>query len=329
MTTARMMRAVMVHEGRTGPDALYVGEMPVPSPGADEILIHVASAGLNRADVDARQGNYPPLPGISEVIGLEVGGTVAAVGDAVTRWKVGDRVCALLGGGGYAEYAVAHEGSVLPVPEDMDLADAGALPETVFTVYTNVFERGRLAPGETLLVHGGNSGIGVTALLAAKAYGARTIATVRGEDKAEKARSIGADIVIDVTHADFEKIVLDAGGADVILDIVGAPYFDRNIRILKTDGRLSFVAGRAGSQVAFDIDELMVKRLTITGSTLRYRPYAEKARLGRGVEASIWPYFFDRRIEIPIDRKFPLEDIAEAHAYLESNRHFGKILLTM
>lgn len=327
MSLSKSMRAVGIRGGKGGLDALYMQDLPVPAPNPGEILIRIASAGMNRADMAQREGNYPMPPGVSEVMGLEVGGVVTALGEGTTRWQVGDRVCSLLGGGGYAEFVSVDARHALPVPDWMDLAEAGALPETIFTVYANVFERGRLAKGETLLVHGGNSGIGVTAILLAKAIGARTIATVRGAEKAEKARALGADLVIDVTVDDFEAAVVADGGADVILDMIGEPYFDKNIAALKLDGRLCFVSAQAGMSARLDFMPLLLKRLTVTGSTLRARHADEKARLARAIEQEIWPAIMDGSIRMPIDRRYSLADVADAQAWLEAGGQFGKVVL--
>lgn len=327
MSLPQSMRAVAVRGGKGGLDALYIQHVPLPLPKAGEILIKVASAGMNRADMAQREGNYPMPPGVSDVMGLEVGGVVAAVGEGAARWKVGDKVCALLGGGGYAEFVAVDERHALPVPDWMDPIEAGALPETIFTVYTNVFERGGLKGGDTLLVHGGNSGIGVTAILLAKAAGARTIATVRGEEKARKTRALGADIVVDVTIDDFEAAVVADGGADVVLDMIGEPYFAKNISALKLDGRLCLVSAQAGMTAQLDFLPLLLKRLTVTGSTLRARHADEKARLGRAIEQNVWPSIMDGSVRMPLDRKFSLDKVADAQAWLEAGGQFGKVLL--
>lgn len=327
MNLPASMRAVGIRGGKGGLDALYMQDLPVPVPRPGEILVRIESAGMNRADMLQREGHYPMPPGAPDVMGLEVGGVVAALGERAERWKLGDRVCALLGGGGYAEYVAVDERHVLPVPEWMDSAEAGALPETIFTVYANIFERGRLAPGETLLVHGGNSGIGVTAILLAKAIGARAIATVRGAEKAEKARALGADLVIDVMTEDFAAAVTADGGADVILDMIGEPYFDRNIAALKLDGRLCFVSAQAGMSARLDFMPLLLKRLTVSGSTLRARSADEKARLARAIERDVWPAIMDGSVRMPIDRRFALADVADAHAWLEAGGQFGKVVL--
>lgn len=321
------MRAVQIRGGKGTADDLFVAEVDRPSPKAYEILIRVVSAGVNRPDIAQREGNYPPPPGASEVIGLEVAGTVAAVGADVDRWREGDRVAALLPGGGYAEYAVVDARHALPVPDRMSLEEAGGLPETVFTVFTNLFERGRLTAGETALIHGGNSGIGTTAILMAKAAGARVIATARGAQKAEKALSLGADIAIDVASEDFSAATRAAGGADVVLDIIGGDYFRRNIDALNPDGRLVQIATLGGNLVETDLLQLMFKRLTLTASTLRGRPADEKARLTAAIAAQAWPWFTEGRIRLPVDKSFPLEQAGAAHAWLETGSQFGKVVL--
>jgi putative PIG3 family NAD(P)H quinone oxidoreductase len=322
------MRAIGV-KGGTGPaSALFVEEIARPAPGAGEILIRVAAAGVNRPDISQREGNYPPPPGASGVIGLEVAGEVAMLGDGAARWAVGDRVTALLPGGGYAGYAVVDARHALPIPNDMSFEQAAGLPETVFTVWANLFERGRLLAGETALIHGGNSGIGVTAIQMAKAAGARVIATCRGREKTDKAREIGADIAIDVLEQDFASVVTEAGGADVVLDIAGGSYFEGNIAALKPDGRLAQIALLDGGTVALDLMPLLFKRLTITGSTLRARPADEKARLTRAIEETVWPWVRSGKVRPPIDRVFPLEKVQDAHEYLEKGSQFGKVVLT-
>ncbi|GAA4809946.1 NAD(P)H-quinone oxidoreductase [Sphingosinicella ginsenosidimutans] len=321
------MRAVQIRGGKGTADDLFVAEVDRPSPKAHEILIRVVSAGVNRPDIAQREGNYPPPPGASEVMGLEVAGTVAAVGADVDRWREGDRVAALLPGGGYAEYAVVDARHALPVPDRMSLEEAGGLPETVFTVFTNLFERGRLTAGETALIHGGNSGIGTTAILMAKAAGARVIATARGAQKAEKALSLGADIAIDVASEDFSAATRAAGGADVVLDIIGGDYFRRNIDALNPDGRLVQIATLGGNLVETDLLQLMFKRLTLTASTLRGRPADEKARLTAAIAAQAWPWFTEGRIRLPVDKSFPLEQAGAAHAWLETGSQFGKVVL--
>ncbi|WP_179045750.1 NAD(P)H-quinone oxidoreductase [Sphingobium lactosutens] len=324
-----LMRAIGVRGG-TGPaSALFVEQLARPIPAAGEILIRVVAAGVNRPDISQREGNYPPPPGASPIIGLEVAGEVAALGEGARRWSVGDRVTALLPGGGYAGYAVVDARHALPIPDSIGFEQAAGLPETVFTVWANLFERGRLIAGETALIHGGNSGIGVTAIQMAKAAGARVIATCRGREKAEKAKQVGADIAIDVREQDFVAIVTDAGGADVVLDIAGGAYFEGNIAALKPDGRLAQIALLDGGKVALDLMPLLFKRLTITGSTLRARPADEKARLTRAIEETVWPWVASGQLCPPINRVFPLENVQDAHEYLENGNQFGKVVLAL
>lgn len=327
------MRYVTI-EGGSGPaEALTLAEGPRPEPGPGQIRIRVRAAGVNRPDVLQRLGHYPPPPGASPVLGLEVAGEVDALGPGPglgtegSRWALGDRVCALLGGGGYAEFAIVDARHALPIPRGLSFEEAAGLPETVFTVFTNVFERGALKPGETLLLHGATSGIGVTAIQTAKAHGARVIATARGAAKAEAARRLGADVAIDTTTEDFERIALDHGGADVILDMVGGDWFARHLNVLKTDGRLVHVAFQAGAVVEADLRKIMVKRLVVTGSTLRPRDADEKARLAAAVEAVVWPWIEAGRVRSLIDRVYPLDQAAEAHRRMESGAHVGKIVL--
>lgn len=321
------MRAVRIRGGKGTANDLYVEDITQPIAGPGQILVRVAAAGVNRPDIAQREGNYPPPSGASEVMGLEIAGTVAAVGEGVTRWQIGDRVAALLPGGGYAEFAVVDARHVLPVPHSSMLEDAGALPETVFTVFTNLFERGRLAAGNTALIHGGNSGIGVTAILMAKAAGARVLATARGAEKVRKAKALGADLAIDVTTTDFGEAVRAAGGCDVVLDIIGGDYFARNIAALNPDGRLVQIATLGGNIVQTDLLQLMFKRLTLTASTLRGRSADEKARLTAAIAAKAWPWFTDGTIRLPVDRRFTLEEAGAAHAWLEQGNQFGKVVL--
>lgn len=324
-----MMRAAAIEGGKGPAEALRLAEVARPKPKAGEILIKVAAAGVNRPDLLQRRGAYPPPPGAPETLGLEVAGTVAALGEGSPRWAVGDKVTALLGGGGYAEYAVVDARHALAVPAKLSLVEAAALPETVFTVFANVFEHGVLKPGETLLLHGATSGIGVMAIQMAKAHGARVIATARGADKAKAAVKLGADQAIDASTQDFAEAVSAAGGADVILDMVGGDYFAKNIAALKTGGRLVQIASQAGGSVTLEIPKLMQKRAVVTGSTLRPRDANEKARLAMGVEALVWPWLAAGRVKPIIDRTFPLAEAAAAHAYLENGGHVGKIVLTV
>ncbi len=321
------MRAIIVEGGKGPAEALKIAEAPRPSPKPGEILIKVAAAGVNRPDIVQRQGNYPPPPGASDILGLEVAGTVEELGSDVTQWRVGDRVCALLGGGGYAEYAVADARHALPVPDALSFIDAAGLPETVFTVFTNLFERGRLVAGETVLIHGANSGIGVTAIAMAKAAGARVLATARGAAKCEAARKLGADIAIDVTQEDFAKVARDNGGVNVVLDIIGGDYFARNIDALNEDGRLVQIATLGGSKVEVDLLRFMFKRLTLCASTLRGRPADEKARLTSAIRQQAWPWVEQGKVRVPVDKVFSLEQAAAAHATLEKGQQFGKVVL--
>jgi putative PIG3 family NAD(P)H quinone oxidoreductase len=269
-------------------------------------------------------GGYPPPPGSPDTLGLEVAGEVV---QGAGRWRAGDRVCALLGGGGYAEYATVDARHALPVPAGLSLVEAAGLPETIFTVWANVFEHGALKAGETLLVHGATSGIGVTAIQMARAAGARVIATARGAAKAARARELGADIAIDATAEDFGERVKAEGGADVVLDMVGGDYFGRELDALRTGGRIVFIASLGGAEVALPIFRLMQKRAVVTGSTLRPRAPDEKARLAAAVESVVWPWIIDGRFRPVIDRTFPLASAGEAHAALEAGDHVGKIVL--
>ena len=323
------MTRIAVRDGRGGPDALHPESAPLPDVAPGEVLIRVRAAGVNRPDLLQRRGLYPPPPGAPETLGLEVAGEVVALGEAAPRWRVGDRVCALLGGGGYAEYVAVDARQALPIPDGVDMVQASALPETVFTVFSNVFERARLQPGETLLVHGATSGIGVTALQMGKAAGARVITTSRGLDKAEGARRLGADVALDVTGQDFVEAVRAAGGADVVLDMVGGDYIEKNIAVLNPDGRIAQIAFLAGAKVELDLMAMLVKRLTFTASTLRARPAEEKGRLAAEIERRAWPWVADGRLRPPVDRVFPLTEAAAAHAWLEAGEHVGKVVLAV
>ena len=323
------MTRIAVRGGKGDADALYAETVATPRPAAGEILIRVRAAGVNRPDLLQRQGRYPPPPGAPDTLGLEVAGEVAALGEGVPRWALNDAVCALLGGGGYAEYVAVDARQALPVPPGVDLVQAAALPETVFTVFSNVFERARLQPGETLLVHGATSGIGVTAIAMGKAAGARVIATGRGADKAQAARRLGADLAIDVTTQDFVAEVTAVGGADVVLDMVGGDYVQKNIAALNPDGRIAQIAFLAGAKVELDLTLFLVKRLSFTASTLRARPAQEKGRLAAAIEARVWPWVASGQLRPPVDKLFPLADAAAAHAYLEAGEHVGKVVLTV
>lgn len=321
------MTAIAVEGGRGEASALRPVSAPTPRPGAGEVLIRVAAAGVNRPDLLQRRGLYPPPPGAPETLGLEVAGEVAALGEGVARWRVGDRVAALLGGGGYAEYAVVDARHALPVPDELGWAEAAALPETVFTVFANVWEAGALQPGETLLVHGATSGIGVTAIQMAKAYGARVIATARGTRKAQAALDLGADVGVDALTEDFAAVAEREGGADVVLDMVGGDYVPKSLQALRPRGRHVSIAFQAGAVAQVNLQQLMQKRLVVTGSTLRPRSADEKARLAAEVERVAWPWVADGRLRPPIDRTFPLEEAAAAHAHLEAGSHVGKVVL--
>ncbi|KQP44093.1 NAD(P)H-quinone oxidoreductase [Brevundimonas sp. Leaf280] len=323
------MRVIEI-EGGSGPvEALKIAERPDPVAGPGQVLIRVRAAGVNRPDLLQRTGAYPPPPGASDVLGLEIAGEIDAVGEGVTRWTVGDRVCALLGGGGYAELAVVDARHVLPIPEGLDYVQAAVLPETVFTVFANVFEGGALKAGETLLIHGATSGIGVTAIQMAKAAGARVIATSRGADKAAAAKALGADISLDAKSDDLEAQIREAGGADVVLDMVGRDYAALNLNSLNAGGRWVVIASLTGPRVEMDLQRIMLKRLTLTGSTLRSRPADEKARLTAAVEATAWPWVASGKVKPPVQAVFALEQAADAHAELEAGGHIGKIVLSV
>lgn len=323
------MTAIRI-EGDKGPaSALVPHEAPRPRPGPGQILIAVKAAGINRPDIAQRNGHYPPPPGAPEILGLEVSGVVEQVGEGAPRWSVGDRVTALLGGGGYAQYAVVDARHALPIPGGLDFVEAAALPETVFTVFSNVFEIGALKAGETLLLHGATSGIGVTAIQLAKARGAMVIATSRTARKASQAEALGADLSLDTSEVDFVDAVKDAGGADVVLEMVGGDNVAKDIAVLKPFGRLVFIAFLAGSRVEVDLMPVQRKRLTLTGSTLRPRDADEKARLAAAVEREVWPLIARGAFRPIIDRTFPLEQAASAHAYLEAGDHVGKVVLTL
>ncbi|MET3526943.1 NAD(P)H-quinone oxidoreductase [Phenylobacterium koreense] len=320
------MTAIAVEGGRGPAENLKPVTIPRPIPGPGQILIKVEAAGVNRPDIAQRRGAYPPPPGAPDTPGLEVAGEVVA---AAGRWKVGDKVCALLGGGGYAEYAACDARHALPIPQGLSLLEAAALPETVFTVFANVFEHGSLKAGETLMVHGATSGIGTTAIQMAKAAGARVIATARGADKAAEAKRLGADISVDTTSEDFAQVAKEAGGVDVILDMVGGDYFAKGLDALKTGGRMVFIAAQGGGEVALPISRLMMKRAVLTGSTLRPRDADEKARLAAEVEKVVWPWIAQGKLRPLVDKTFPLTDAAGAHAFLEGGAHVGKVMLTV
>jgi len=312
------------------PDVLVPVERPRPEPGTGEVLIKVAAAGVNRPDAMQRQGRYPPPPGASDIPGLEVAGTIAQLGPAVSGWREGDAVCALVSGGGYAEYCVAPAPQCLPVPRGVDPAAAAAIPETFFTVWTNVFERGRLAAGESLLVHGGSSGIGTTAIQLARARGSRVFATAGSAAKCAACEQLGAERAINYREADFVAVVreLTGGrGVDVILDMIGADYFARNLDALAVEGRLVEIATQRGTKAELVIPVIMQRRLTITGSTLRPRSVAEKGAIARAVHANVWPLLESGAVKPVVFQTFSLARAADAHRLLESSEHIGKLVL--
>ena len=324
------MTAVEIRESG-GPEVLVPVSRPVPAPGAGEVLIKVAAAGVNRPDVLQRQGGYPPPPGASDIPGLELAGEVVALGEGAGRWALGDRVTALVAGGGYAEYCSAPAVQCLPIPEGLDLAEAAALPETFFTVWSNVFDRGGLQAGESFLVHGGSSGIGTTAIQLARAFGARVFATAGSAEKCRVCEDLGAERAINYRDEDFVEVVKTAtgGGVDVILDMVGGDYIQRDIKALAPDGRLVFIAFLGGSTAEVNFLPLMIKRLTLTGSTLRIRPIEFKAAIARELEAKVWPLIAQGQIRPVLHQRFPLAQAAQAHGLMESGTHIGKIVLTL
>ena len=319
------MTAIAVEGGKGSAADMKAVQLPRPQAGPGQILIKVAHAGVNRPDLIQRMGFYPPPPGSPDTMGLEVSGEVVT---GAGRWKAGDQVTALLGGGGYAQYAVVDARHALPIPKGLSLLEAAALPETVFTVFANVFEHGSLKAGETFMVHGATSGIGTTAIQMAKAAGAKVIATARGADKAAEAKALGADVAVDTTAEDFAEVAKREGGVDVILDMVGGDYFAKGLDALKTGGRIVFIASLGGGEVALPIGKLMMKRALVTGSTLRPRSADEKARLATAVEATVWPWIEAGKLRPRIDATFPLAEAGKAHAHLEGGAHVGKVMLT-
>ncbi len=314
-----------------GPEVLVPEERPVPTPGPGEILVAVKAAGVNRPDVLQRRGLYPPPKGAPDIPGLEIAGEVVACGPGVKRWREGDHVAALVIGGGYAQYCVSHETHALPAPANLTTVEAAALPETFFTVWHNVFERGALKSGETLLVHGGSSGIGTTAIQLAKAFGARVITTAGSAEKCAACRALGADHAIDYKSEDFVTATKAAtdGGADVILDMVGGDYIERNYEAAAIEGRIVQIGFQGSSRATVDFRRILLKRLHHTGSTLRSRSVADKAAIARAVEEKLWPLVVAGRVRPVMDRIFPLTAAADAHARMESSAHIGKIVLTI
>lgn len=312
-----------------GPEVLKLQDLADPAPGSGEILVRVRAAGVNRPDILQRQGGYPPPPGAPATPGLEIAGEVTGLGAGVTRYRLGDHVCGLVAGGGYAEYCVVAEDNALPVPPGFSLVEAAAIPETFFTVWTNVFERGALKPGETLLIHGGASGIGTTAIQLAKAFGSRVIVTAGSAAKCADCLALGADVAINYKTQDYVAELKNLGLApDVILDMVGGDYVARNLRCVALNGRIVNIAFQQGSKVEVDLMPLMLKRVTLTGSTLRIRSVAEKAVIARALEARVWPLFAAGQVRPQIHATFALADAAKAHMELEQGQHFGKIVLT-
>jgi putative PIG3 family NAD(P)H quinone oxidoreductase len=325
-----MLKAQIMRKVAHAPDKpLTVVQAEVPAPGPGEILIRVAAAGINRPDLMQRAGLYPPPPGAPTTLGLEVAGEIVELGAGVTRWHVGEKVAALLAGGGYAEYALAHEGAALPIPAGLTLIQAAALPETVLTVWANVFETGALKPGETLLVHGGASGIGTAAIQMAKAHGARVFVTAGDAEKCKLCEKLGADRAINYRSEDFESVVRDLDGADVVLDMVGGAYVQKNLNLLNEQGRIIMIAFLQGPMAELNLMRVMLKRLTLTGSTLRSRSTEEKARIAHEVERRVWPWIEAGKVRPVIDSTFTLSEAEAAHARLQSGAHAGKIVLTM
>ena len=320
------MSAVAIEGGKGPASALHLSQVPRPQPDTGHILIRVHAAGVNRPDVFQRMGAYPPPPGAPETLGLEVAGEVAT---PAGRWRAGDRVCALLGGGGYAEYATCDARHALPIPPSLGYTEAAGLMETTTTVYANVFDQGHLHAGDTFMVHGATSGIGVAAIQMAKAAGARVIATGRGAAKARAAQGFGADVSVDTTAQDFAEVAAAQGGVDVVLDMVGGAFFAGNLAALKPGGRIVFIASLGGAEVTIPVRKIMEKRAVVTGSTLRARGADEKARLVAGVERMVWPWVEAGQVKPQVDRVFPLAQAADAHAWLEQGGHVGKVILAV
>lgn len=329
MSPPATMTAIEIAESG-GPEVLRPVERPVPVPEAGEILIAVAAAGINRPDVVQRLGLYPPPPGASDIPGLEVAGTVAALGEGVTRWKEGDSVCALITGGGYAEYASAPAPQVLPVPDGFEMIQAAGIPETFFTVWTNVFDRGHLTAGESILIHGGSSGIGTTAIQLAREFGATAYVTVGNSEKAAFCEKLGAAKAINYREQDFVdeiKSLTDGAGVDVVLDMIGGDYLPRNIRVLRPGGRILQIALMGGAKGELDLGRVMTRRLTVTGSTLRPRSVDTKGAIADALRERVWPLFEAGKIGPVIHQTFPLNEASKAHQLMETSSHIGKIIL--
>jgi len=320
------MKAIVISQPG-GPEVLKFQDRPMPEPGSDEVLIAVKAAGINRADVLQRKGHYPPPAGVpADIPGLEVAGVVVQCGTDVSQWKEGDAVCALLAGGGYAEYVNVKQGQCLPVPAGFSFAEAAGLPETVFTVWSNVFQRGNLQPGENLLVHGGSSGIGITAIQLAKAFGGNVFVTVGTDEKGKACLELGADQFINYKTQDFEE-ELAAKGMDVILDMIGGQYFEKNIQVLRPEGRLVYISTMKGNRGELNIMQIMQKRISITGSTLRSREYSYKQALAKEILQKVWPVLVSGKYKAVISETFSFPEAPEAHRLMESSRHIGKIIL--
>src|SRR5712691_9496272 len=332
MTTLPSRMTAIAIRAPGGPEMLVPEQRPVPAPGEGEILVKVAAAGVNRPDVMQRQGLYPPPKGATDIPGLEIAGEVVALGAGIKRWKPGDKVMALVVGGGYAEYCAAHESHALPGPETLSLIEAAAIPETFFTVWYNMFERGKLKAGETLLVHGGSSGIGTAAIQLARAAGAQVITTAGTAEKCEACRKLGAAVAINYKSEDFvaaTKAATGGKGADVVLDMVGGDYIERNYEAAAVEGRVVQIAFQGSSEATVDFRRIMLKRLTHTGSTLRARSVVDKAAIARGVEKHVLPLIAEGKVRPVIDSTFPLLQASAAHARMETSAHIGKIVLTV
>jgi putative PIG3 family NAD(P)H quinone oxidoreductase len=331
MSLPARMKVIAIREPG-GPQVLVPEQRAVTPPGAGEILIKVAAAGVNRPDVRQRQGAYPPPKGATDIPGLEIAGEVAALGEDARRFKVGDKVCALVVGGGYAEYCLAYESHALPVPAALSMVEAAAVPETFFTCWQNMFMRATVRSGDWILIHGGTSGIGTTAIMLAKAFGAHVVTTAGSDQKCEAARKLGADVTVNYKTADFVAATMEAtggAGANLIVDIVGGDYVERNYEAAADRGVIAQVSFAAGPKATVNFARLMHKRLTHTGSTLRPRTVAEKAAIARGIEEKVWPLVAAGRIKPVIDSTYPLDRAADAHALMETSQHIGKIVLTV
>jgi NADPH:quinone reductase len=332
MSTVPAQMTAIVIRSPGAPEVLVPQERPVPAPGPREVLVRVAAAGVNRPDVMQRKGLYPPPPGATDIPGLEIAGEVVALGAKVARWKTGDKLMGLVVGGGYAQFCPVHESHALPIPPNLSLVEAAAIPETVFTVWHNVFQRGALEPGETLLVHGGSSGIGTAAIQLAKASGARVIVTAGTADKCQACRALGADVAINYKEEDFvaaTKAATNGRGADVILDMVGGDYIERNYEAAAVEGRVVQIAFAGSPKATVDFRRIMLKRLTHTGSTLRARSVEDKAAIAHAVEQHALPLIAAGRVKPVIDSTFALAEAALAHARMETSAHIGKIVLTL